>query len=81
MQHSRRASPRWRSISPNRVPPLTEPIMRRWGAIDGETKRQNGLSPPVIDTILAATAIEHDHRLVTRNPRDARHSDAGLLNP
>jgi predicted nucleic acid-binding protein len=60
---------------------LTEPIVRRWGAISGETKRLTGHAPPVVDTLLAATAIEHDLCLVTRDPRDVRHSGAVLLNP
>lgn len=64
-----------------RVLTLTDPIARRWGAISGETKRLTGHAPPVIDTLLAATAIEHDLCLVTRNIRDVRHSGARLLNP
>jgi hypothetical protein len=31
--------------------------------------------------LLAATAIEHDLCLVTRNLRDVRHSGARLFNP
>jgi hypothetical protein len=37
------------------------------GVISGSTKRLTGHSPPVIDTLLAATALEHDLYLVTRN--------------
>ena len=64
-----------------RILALTDPIVRRWGTISGETKRLTGQSPPVIDTLLAATAIEHDLCLVTRNTRDVRHSGARLLSP
>jgi predicted nucleic acid-binding protein len=64
-----------------RILPLTDPIVRRWGAISGLTKRLTGQSPPVVDTLLAATAIEHDLCLVTRNVRDVRHSGARLLDP
>ncbi len=60
---------------------LTDPIVRRWGAIGGLTKRLTGQSPPVVDTLLAATTIEHDLCLVTRNIRDVEHSGARLLNP
>ena len=35
----------------------------------------------MIDTLLAATAIEHDVCLVTRNTRDVQHSGANLFNP
>lgn len=64
-----------------RILPLTPSIVRRWGLTGGETKRGTSQSPPVIDTMLAATAIEHDLCLVTRNLRDVRHSGALLLNP
>ena len=64
-----------------RVLPLNDAIVRMWGAISGATKRQTGQTPPVIDTLLAATAIEHDLCLVTRNVRDVRFSGARLLNP
>ena len=64
-----------------RILPLSDAIVRLWGAISGTVKRQTGQTPPVIDTLLAATAIEHDLCLVTRNVRDVRHSGAMLLNP
>lgn len=64
-----------------RILKLTDPIVRRWGALSGAVKRQTGHAPPVIDTMLAATAIEHDLCLVTRNVRDVRHSGATYLNP
>jgi predicted nucleic acid-binding protein len=65
----------------DRILTLTDAIVRRWGTISGETKRLTGHAPPVVDTLLAATAIEHDLCLVTRNVRDVRHSGARLLNP
>lgn len=36
---------------------------------------------PVIDGLLAATAIEHDLILVTRNTKDVERSGVSLLNP
>src|SRR3546814_19040130 len=50
-------------------------------AISCELKRRTGQAPPVIDTLLAATAIEHDLFLVTRNIKDIRHSGAVIFNP
>jgi len=41
-----------------RILSLEDPIVRRWGAISGRVKRGTGHPPPVIDTLLAATAIE-----------------------
>jgi len=38
-------------------------------------------SPAVVDTVLAATAIERDLCLVTRNVRDVRHGGARRLDP
>jgi predicted nucleic acid-binding protein len=64
-----------------RVLLLNNAIVRLWGAVSGAVKRQSGQTPPVIDTLLAATAIEHDLCLVTRNVRDVRHSGAMLLDP
>jgi predicted nucleic acid-binding protein len=65
----------------DRVLPLTDAIVRRWGVISGTVQRQTGHAPPVIDTLLAATAIEHDLCLVSRNVRDVQHSGVAWLNP
>lgn len=64
-----------------RILPLGDAAARRWGAISGRVKRETGQAPPVIDTMLAATAIEHDLYLVTRNRKDVRNSGAALFNP
>ncbi len=64
-----------------RVLPLNDAIVRRWGALAGRIKRDTGHPPPVIDTLLAATAIEVHLFLVTRNTTDVRHTGAALFNP
>ena len=64
-----------------RISPVDNAVVRRLGVISGETKRQTGHSPAVIDTLLAATAIEHDLFLVTRNTKDVRLSGAAIFNP
>jgi predicted nucleic acid-binding protein len=64
-----------------RIVSVGDAIVRRWGAISGATKRQTGHSPSVIDTLLAATAIEHHLFLVTRNTKDVQHSGAAIFNP
>lgn len=64
-----------------RILPLSDPVVRRWGAISGRIRRDTGHPPPVIDTLLAATAIEHDLYLVTRNTKDVIRSGAALFNP
>ena len=60
---------------------IGDAVVRRWGVISGTTKRLTGHSPPVIDTLFAATALEHDLYLVTRNERDVRASGAAIFNP
>jgi predicted nucleic acid-binding protein len=64
-----------------RVLPLGDDIVRRWGRISGEVKRAAGHTPPVIDTMLAAIAIEHELYLVTRNVRDTRPARAIVFDP
>lgn len=65
----------------NRVLSLRDDIVRRWGRISGEIKRSSGHAPAAIDTMLAATAIEHDLYLVTRNVKDTRPSGAMVFDP
>ncbi len=64
-----------------RLLPVSDLVVRRWGAISGAVKRTTGQSPPVVDTMLAATVLEHDLWLVTRNVRDVQHSGAAVFNP
>lgn len=59
-------------------------VAQSWVA---KIKRKGGATtscfspPPVIDTLLAATALEVDLCLVTRNIRDVADSGATLFNP
>jgi predicted nucleic acid-binding protein len=48
---------------------------RLWGDWSGQRPR------PVVDTLLAATAVLHELTLVTRNLRDVRGIPVKLLNP
>lgn len=64
-----------------RILSVDDAIVRRWGEISGATKRQTGHPPAVIDTLLAATALEHELFLATRNIRDVQHSGAATFNP
>lgn len=56
-------------------------VVRQWGVISGTAKRLTGHSPPVIDTLFAATALIHDLFLVTRNVSDVRSSGAQVFDP
>jgi predicted nucleic acid-binding protein len=64
-----------------RVLPVSNAVIRRWGAITGRIKRETGHPPPVIDTMLAATALEANLYLVTRNTKDVTGTGAVVFNP
>ena len=64
-----------------RILPLSDPVVMRWGTISGTIRRDTGHPPSVIDTLLAATAVEHDLYLVTRNVKDVILSGAAVFNP
>ncbi len=58
-----------------RILPVTQAIAEEWA-------RRSVPDPlPVVDGLLAATAIVHGHVLVTRNVRDVARTGAQLLNP
>lgn len=58
-----------------RVLPVDRAVVDVWGRI-------NAADPlPVIDGLLASTALVHNLTLVTRNTRDVRRSGAVVLNP
>ncbi len=65
----------------DRLLSVSDRIVRRWGAISGAVKRATGHAPSVVDTLLAASALEHGLYLVTRNVRDVRHSGAAIFDP
>jgi toxin FitB len=65
----------------DRLLPISNAVVRRWGAISGAVKRTTGHSPSVIDTMLAATALVHDMYFVTRNVRDVQYTGAAVFNP
>lgn len=61
----------------DRILPVTAPIAERWALLNVP----NPMPMPIIDGLLAATAIEHDLVLVTRNIADVEHSGADVHNP
>lgn len=63
----------------DRCLPVTLEILKRWGRLCGEHEAR-GRKLPVMDSILAATALVHDLTLVTRNTADFP-AEVRTLNP
>ncbi len=70
-----------RSEFESRILPVSDAVVRRWGEMAGRIRRDTGHPPPVVDTMLAATAVEHGLCLVTRNTRDVASTGALLFDP
>ena len=64
----------------NRILPITEEISERWGTLTGRAKTR-GAPIPVIDGLLAATALQHNLTLVTRNLADMAGTGVALFDP
>ncbi len=63
-----------------RIVPIDAAISDRWGSISAEAKRR-GKVLPVIDGLLAATALHHNLTVVSRNASDFGQSLVRVLNP
>lgn len=63
-----------------RILPVTETIAERWGLLAADAKLR-GLGLSVVDGRIAATALEHDLTLVTRNAKDFAETGVDILNP
>jgi tRNA(fMet)-specific endonuclease VapC len=58
---------------------LTVPIFRRWAQTMAALEKQ-GRPLPVADSLIAATALEHNLTLVTRNESDFTPTGVKILN-
>ena len=63
-----------------RILAIDAAIANRWGILSGASQLQ-GTSLPVIDGLLAATALHHNLTLVTRNTMDVSATNASTFNP
>ena len=63
-----------------RILPLDEAVLSTWGELHGQARRK-GQPLPVIDSLLAATALTHNLTLVTRNTADFINTGVHLHNP
>ncbi len=59
----------------DRVLPVTQAIADKWGRLSASDP------PSVVDALMAATALENDFTLVTRNVQDVARTGVKLLNP
>jgi toxin FitB len=62
-----------------RILNLDTATLRRWGRLTGSLEKK-GRVLPIIDSFLAATAIEHGLTIVTRNVADFTGTGARVLN-
>jgi len=63
-----------------RLFPVTKAIADRWAILAARTHRK-GITLANIDGLIAATALEHDLTLVTRNVKDFTGVEVPLFNP
>lgn len=64
----------------DRILPISDAIAERWGTL-AATAAKRGRPLPVIDGLLAATALHHNLLLVTRNDTDVSAAGVPTLNP
>ncbi len=64
----------------NRILPVDQSVADRWGRIAAQSAAQ-GSPLSVIDGLLAATALDHNLTLVTRNVKDVAVTGVPLFNP
>ena len=62
-----------------RILPISVKIARRWGKLYGSLQ-QTGRVLPNWDSLIAATALEHDLTIITRNEADFDSTGAKILN-
>jgi predicted nucleic acid-binding protein len=60
----------------NRILDINRLIVIKWGEISSKSKTK-----PVIDSLIAATALHHNLLLVTRNVQDFDYSNLEIINP
>ena len=63
-----------------RVLPVDEAVAKCWGDLRG-TAMMRGITPPVIDSLLAATALVNRLTVVTRNTQDFEAFGVELIDP
>jgi tRNA(fMet)-specific endonuclease VapC len=63
-----------------RILPFTISTANIWGELKAQLETK-GRIPPVIDSLMAATALEHSLTIVTRNEDDFAATSVKIINP
>jgi toxin FitB len=63
-----------------RILPMSEKTFLVWGKMYGDFERK-GIVRPAFDSLLEATALEHEMIFVTRNVKNFQNSLVTILNP
>lgn len=63
-----------------RLLPVDAEVAVTWGHLQGESERR-GERLPVVDSLLAATALAHNLIVVTRNTKDLAKCQVQIINP
>jgi toxin FitB len=61
----------------DRILPIDTEVADRWGRMIAETRH----NIPVIDSLIAATALTHNLRLVTHNAQDYNYAGIEVIDP
>ena len=64
----------------DRILEIDQEVVDRWGLLTADA-RKNGMVLPVIDGLLAATALEYNLTLVTRDTGQIPSMGVGVFNP
>lgn len=64
----------------DRLLPVTLDVAERWGSLVARLQR-GGQAPPLIDSLIAATALVHDLSVVTHNTADFERCGIDVVNP
>ena len=63
-----------------RILPIDAAVADRWGLIAGEAQRR-GKPLPIIDGLLAATALHHNLTVISRDISDFTNAQVQIFNP
>ncbi|WP_372630909.1 type II toxin-antitoxin system VapC family toxin [Cohnella sp.] len=63
-----------------RILPLDLDVMLAWGQLLGNSEK-NGVVLPLMDSLIASTALAHNLTVITRNVKDIERCQAPVYNP